>query len=118
MMTRAAEGSKYFTDLPTQSALLVLACFNRPLPGPFDQARQLHCGRDWSYFIWFTQPEGDSDIDTRSPLLHDAMKVVDEYIYVLEISEDLLFSTPKIQAAIVFLFFFPPSRSTGWNLEM
>lgn len=85
-MTGAAEGSERLTEpvsadirLPIRRVNLpsLSASFNRPPPGSSDQARQLHCKTDWSYFIWFKQPQGESDIDAKSFRLHDALKVVD-----------------------------------------
>lgn len=112
-MTGAAEGSERLTEpasvdirLPIRRVNLpsLSACFNRPPPGSSDQARQLHCKTDWSYFIWFKQPEGESDIDAKSFRLHDALKVVDRIYLCPGNQRDLAPppSTPaiKIQTAI------------------
>lgn len=109
-MTGAAEGSERLTApasadirLPIRRVNLpsLSACFNRPPPGSSDQARQLHCKTDWSYFIWFKQPQAESDIDAKSFRLHDALKVVDR-IHLCPGNQRNLAAPPaiKIQTAI------------------
>lgn len=105
----AAEGSNYFTDPLSQSALSMLACFNRPPPGPSDQPRQPHCGTDWSYFIGFTQPEGDSETLWSTVSSLTWCNESSWWIHLCPRNQqDLFFFTTKIQAAIVVVFFPPP----------